>query len=99
MTNRRHLALEDHKRGSQSLITLRDAKIGWIVLHKDIDPSVFAKLKSTIEKELGEGIALPKVSYGKWIRRINVNIKLFLTFMPIFREWNDVIGKFSLVFL
>lgn len=45
------------QRGSQSLITLRDAKIGWIVLHKDIDPSVFAKLKSTIEKELGEGIA------------------------------------------
>ena len=26
------------------------------VLHKDIDPSVFEKLKSTIEKELGEGI-------------------------------------------
>ena len=44
------------QRGSQSLITLRDAKIGWIVLHKDIHPSVFAKLKSTIEKELGEGI-------------------------------------------
>ena len=40
------------QRGSQSLITLRDAKIGWIVLHKDIDPSVFAKLSQPLKKNL-----------------------------------------------
>ena len=44
------------QRGSQSLITLRDAKIGWIALHKDIDPSVYEKLQQTIEREFGEGI-------------------------------------------
>ena len=44
------------QRGSQSLITLRDAQIGWIVLHKDIDPSVYDKIKTTIERELGEGM-------------------------------------------
>ncbi|MBM76666.1 MAG: hypothetical protein CMK59_14765 [Proteobacteria bacterium] len=70
MSNRRPdenkaLGLSGAMLGESDFDTLRDGKIGWIVLHKDVDPSVYNKLYSALTQELGDGTSSGRATVWK----------------------------------
>ena len=53
-----HAALGLRNQPPSSPKELRAAKIGWIVLHKDLSPKQTPQLEQFLVQELGEGITI-----------------------------------------
>lgn len=67
----RRLGLHNRSPGSSDPRTLGSLGYGWIVLHKNIDPSVYQQLLEVLQADLGAGLTIEDAT----IWRLDVQIK------------------------